>query len=518
MQVYIFKILLYDYMPVCHCDENYFGEISKEIYMKRLFSLVLYVSLLVFLLAFYGCEKDSSTGLDNTAPEKPTGLKASIEETYIQLTWDENTEEDLAGYNIYRSKISGSEYAKINSEIIEVSKYPTFIDTFGLIKGTTYYYVISAIDNFENESEISGEIDATFHKALYTLTIDIDKSDLGMTDPEEGEYIFEEGDEVPIKAIPEYGCIFLHWTGGVDDSLSSTTTVIMDKDITVMALFYEIKMVSIFGGTFNMGSNFEDSPDNPNPGSGTFDKERPIHPVSLDSFEMSIYEVTNAQYVDYLNNAKASNYIKMTNSSVIGNYGRWIDKNLLDFNEIRYSGSRFLVDESLENYPVTNVSWYGAKAFAEYYDLDLPTEAEWEYACRAGSETHFNTGNDLSNGKRSSDLENAGWYEYNSNGKSHPVGQKEPNAWGLYDMHGNVYEFCCDYCDHDYYSNSPSENPINEVDAYQGHIVRGGCYEEFGVYGVAAAFCRSACRFLGCNSPDGHIGFRVVRRPDGVKY
>ena len=89
----------------------------------------------------------------------------------------------------------------------------------------------------------------------------------------------------------------------------------------------------------------------------------------------------------------------------------------------------------------------------------LPTEAEWEYACRAGSDSHFCIGN------TEADLEKTGWYAGNSGSKTHPVAQKQPNAWGLYDMHGNVFEQCYDGYEeaqnHTTYTSDSVTDPIN---------------------------------------------------------
>lgn len=143
----------------------------------------------------------------------------------------------------------------------------------------------------------------------------------------------------------------------------------------------------------------------------------------------------------------------------------------------------------------------------------LPTEAEWEYACRAGTETKFYTGNNLSSdGSTSTDLDRAGWYNisYLSNGSfpgEHPVSQKTPNAWGLYDMHGNVMEWCNDWHDENYYESSPYADPTGPTSGF-GRVLRGGSWGNY------ASECRSA--FRGGSTPDGSsnsfIGFRVVRR------
>ena len=184
------------------------------------------------------------------------------------------------------------------------------------------------------------------------------------------------------------------------------------------------------------------------------------------------------------------------------------------YGDIHYTNNTFTVESGKENYPVYDVTWYGAKAFTEYYDgLDLPTEAEWEYACRAGTETLFYTGNEMdSNGNESTSLDRAGWYWYNSDTGgdypwTHEVGQKEKNAFGLFDIHGNVYEWCNDWYDSDYYSSSPSNNPTGSATG-SDRVVRGGGWFN------GAGSCRSAIRIGDYPSFRGsYLGFRVVRRP-----
>lgn len=125
---------------------------------------------------------------------------------------------------------------------------------------------------------------------------------------------------------------------------------------------------------------------------------------------------------------------------------------------MRANPSRFKGDDL----PVENVSWDDVIEFCkklsqkEAKKYRLPTEAEWEYACRAGTEMRFSTGDD------EEELKKAGWFNGNSDKKTHPVGQKAPNAWGLYDMHGNVMEWC-----RDVYKDYP-DSRIVTVDA-QGH-------------------------------------------------
>ena len=147
--------------------------------------------------------------------------------------------------------------------------------------------------------------------------------------------------------------------------------------------------------------------------------------------------------------------------------------------------------------------WEDAKEFCERLNAkegktyQLPTKAEWEYACRAGSTTKWCFGDS------ESQLGDYAWYDDNSGHTTHPVGRKKSNAWGLYDMHGNVHEWCADWYDEDYYGDSPSTDPTGP--SWGSHRVHRG-----GHYGYSAGACRSARR--SCYSPGygvGYLGFRV---------
>ena len=157
-----------------------------------------------------------------------------------------------------------------------------------------------------------------------------------------------------------------------------------------------------------------------------------------------------------------------------------------------------------DDLPVETASWNDCVEFCtklskrESKNYRLPTEAEWEYACRAGSQTAYHFGDDPSN------LGDYAWFRENTNVNPHPVGQKKPNSWGLYDMHGNVWQWCEDWWDGDYYSNSPGDNPVN-TKATLYRVARGGSWA------FSPRYCRSAFRqnFSPGNRGDG-FGFRVV--------
>jgi formylglycine-generating enzyme required for sulfatase activity len=127
----------------------------------------------------------------------------------------------------------------------------------------------------------------------------------------------------------------------------------------------------------------------------------------------------------------------------------------------------------------------------------LPTEAQWEYACRAGSTGRWCSGDN------ETELDAYGWHKTNSEERLHLGGQKKPNAWGLYDMHGNVFEFCADWYDKDYYKTSPENDPLGPLSGSE-RVVRGG------EFGNLATDCRCASRgHLAPTGNPGHPGFRV---------
>lgn len=158
---------------------------------------------------------------------------------------------------------------------------------------------------------------------------------------------------------------------------------------------------------------------------------------------------------------------------------------------------------SSELNPVEQVDWAACQKFVEKLNSDgyapkgfkfrLPTEAEWEYACRAGTRTAYAGEN----------LDSLGWYRDNSKYRTREVGTKSANPWGLYDMHGNVYEWCADKYDSDYYGTTKNaQNPINTSSGW-GWAARGGSWNE------SAANCRSANRFY-INEPKDFCGFRLA--------
>jgi len=189
-----------------------------------------------------------------------------------------------------------------------------------------------------------------------------------------------------------------------------------------------MEFVRIRLGEFMMGSEYEDSYQKPM-------NERPVHKVSLDGFWLARYEVTEAQWKAVMRKLPA--YCK-------------------------HRG---------DDHPVENVSWKAAQEFirrlnkAGEANFRLPTEAEWEYACRAGTTED-----------RYGELNEIAWYRENSSGSAHAVGLKRPNAWGLYDMLGNVSEWVQDWFGE--YASAPERNPQGPTRPSGGplKVDRGGSY------------------------------------------
>ena len=213
--------------------------------------------------------------------------------------------------------------------------------------------------------------------------------------------------------------------------------------------------------------------------------EGPVHEVTLSPYLIGKYEVTQKEYTD----------VMAFNPST--------------FQEESCSNP----DEDCDNRPVDNVRWVDLyevavnpsteKGFIAATDFSLPTEAQWEYACRAGQSGPFS-----GTGK----LDDMGWF--NTNVETHDVGLKDPNQFGIHDMHGNVHEWVRDEYDPDYYSTTDgATDPFNEVPATDA-IYRGGWYGTDGSGRSSQPTCRSASRGVNSAAAGGSIlGFRAAFYP-----
>ena len=214
-----------------------------------------------------------------------------------------------------------------------------------------------------------------------------------------------------------------------------------------------VEMVLIPGGWFIMGDERGEIDETP-------------HKVYVSSFYIDKYPVTQEEYEKVI--GKNPSRLKRPKNPV--EQVRWSDA-------VRYCNTR----SRLEGFqPTYNLETWECNFDASGYRL--PTEAEWEYAARAGTERKYFFGSDPSK------LKLYGWFEENSGGRPRPVGQKLPNPWGLYDIYGNIWEWCTDFYQVDYYQKSPGKNPQGPRTG-QTMVLRGGCWNSI------ANQCRSSFRY-----------------------
>lgn len=274
-------------------------------------------------------------------------------------------------------------------------------------------------------------------------------------------------------------------------------------------------------------------------GGTTIKNDAPIVSITLSGFKISEKEITNSEYINFLNSAYSNNWITIstiqvndpcgsyTENMVIGsgdapNVGEVFlqlgesggctssgeeehinNKSWISFNS---SNNTFeLLDTSKSDWPVNWVKWYGAYAFVKYYNVSLPTEAQWEYSSRGGKQLKYPTDDgSLSLSKANYNGETPGIY--NPNGHSFLVGSYNPNPYGLYDMGGNVWEWCQDYYSDSFYSDDVID-PINTIAGVESKRVRRG-----GSWNYHSATLLTYARASDFeNRGNNHFGFRIVK-------
>jgi formylglycine-generating enzyme required for sulfatase activity len=291
------------------------------------------------------------------------------------------------------------------------------------------------------------------------------KYQIGSTDPEThaaaAKYLLEAGAVEPVRYYyePRYASKDANVRLAVVDELCAAG----DKGKELMREMFRERckreMVLIPAGSFMMGSEKGDA------------DEKPVHEVTLSAFWMDRYEVTNEKYYTF---------VKCTNHRL----------------PPRDSGR---IPSEWELHPVVNVSWGDAESYAKWLKMRLPTEAEWEYSCRAGSTTEYCFGDN------EDELGEYAWFDNNSGGGTNPVETKQPNKWGLFDMHGNIREWCYDWYDEKYYSTSRAADPKGPSSGSH-RVLRGGCYR------YLAKDCRSSLRYrIRSDYSHNTLGFRVGR-------
>jgi len=338
---------------------------------------------------------------------------------------------------------------------------------------------------------------------------------------------FHRNGELEFNQIPNAASYRVEWASSLQgewkpfSELAALDNIVPTGEgnvIVTVPLFYRVvadtappDMVEVEGGTFTMGDTW---------GTGGSD-EVPTHQVTLSSFWSSKYEVTNEKMREVMqwayDNGKINVVVDTRVTNAVGD-----EQVLLFVNEwkmaITFADGTFAVEEGKENFPCPKVSWYGSAAFCNYrsgmegltpaYDLSdwscnfgidayrLPTEAEWEYAARggaSGADTLY-SGSDV--------IGDVAWYA-DDDGVVHEVGTKAPNELGIYDMSGNMYEWC--YDQYGAYEADPQTNPTGP-ESGSGQVMRGGGYGHY------APRCRVTCRWKdsATTTTDG-VGFRCVR-------
>ena len=338
----------------------------------------------------------------------------------------------------------------------------------------------------------------------FTLTVEVEGG--GSVDP--GSGTFESDEEVRLTATPDEGWRFDHWEGDLtggpfdhwqDPSLepANLATLVMDTDKVVTAVYVSkqtstetfdlggsvmLTVISIPGGTFTMGSSDVEQA-RFLLGGLDFSDESPQHTVAVSNFAMGETEITQAQFealMGYVPNIPES---------------------------CRSDCFEIALGDSL---PAAWVTWAEAVVFCEALSAvagrrcRLPTEAEWEYACRAGSTTAFNFGDS------EEDVNDHAWWSGNSGWprrdvNPHEVASKLPNAWGLYDTHGNVWEWVGDWWDA--YPSEAVVDPVGPrapVGEHSHKVLRGAAYNR------DPWALRSAYRFNTGPGAQFNFGFRIV--------
>ncbi|MCT4619886.1 MAG: formylglycine-generating enzyme family protein, partial [Marinisporobacter sp.] len=275
--------------------------------------------------------------------------------------------------------------------------------------------------------------------------------------------------------------LYTYSSDSIKKHIGNPLEILLKNNVTLPAIEY----IEVEGGEFLMGS--ENGEEN----------EKPIHTVTVNSFLISKYEITQAQFIHFLNEIKCNSngyyndneygfiqYIDMADEDCAVGYGA---------NHFYFKGSSMVPSADCS---ANEITWFGANAYCKWVGGRLPYEAEWEFAARGG-----NKGNGFTF-SGSDNYDDVAWNILNDNGQIHPVGQKQANELGIYDMSGNVYEWCFDWLG-DYISEKQN-NPKGPTSGYK-RIRRGGGWNSDFIY------CRSAFRSF--HYPDGSNnddGIRVV--------
>ncbi|MCL2005436.1 MAG: formylglycine-generating enzyme family protein [Planctomycetaceae bacterium] len=311
---------------------------------------------------------------------------------------------------------------------------------------------------------------------------------------------------------------FLKFPVPTADATATTEDDMKPYTETIPGTEISFKMLPIKGGTFQMGSP-EDEP-------GRRDDEGPRHEVEIKPFWMEEHETTWIAFEQF-----ALKHLRFNRKNMAPPTARERVADAFAAPTNLWGTSPSHANRGKPGYPASSMTLYAAQAYCKWLTImtgryyRLPTEAEWEYACRAGSEGAYSFGRDAEN------IDDFAWHFGNSNEQAHKVKQKKPNAWGLYDMHGNVAEWVLEHYAADTYANrkpemfgTPVRAPVTRIShmVAHGHIARGGHFDAElpdlrsarRLYSVGAAWNINEPAFphsIWWLTDAPFVGFRIVR-------
>jgi len=457
---------------------------------KRL--IVLIISLLLILLAF-SCKKETTEPEDQQTVATPTfspagGTYTSTQNVSIATTtpnatirYTTNGSEPTSTSSVYSSPINVSSTTTIKAKAFKDGWTPSATES------ATYTITPSGTVATPTFSPAGGTYTSTQNVALSCTTTGATiRYTTNGSEPTSSSTVYSSPINVSSTTTIKAKAFKDGWT---PSSTASATYTISGGTPG--------EMVLVPGGTFTMGDTRGEGDSN----------ELPTHSVTLNSFYIGKYEVTQAEYAQYM----------QPSSSWTSHYGHGDDYPAYYvswYAIIKYCNLRSLAEGLTPCYTISgstnpanwgsvptsnNSTWNAAICNWNANGYRLPTEAEWEYAARGAT----NTPDYLYSG--SDDINAVAWYSGNSGYTSHPVGTKAPNGLGLYDMSGNLYEWCWDWYSSSYYSSSPSNNPTGPASG-SGRVFRGGYWNS------SASYYRVAYRSY--NSPRSSYysyGFRLCR-------
>lgn len=440
-------------------------------------------------------DERQTTGVMNTVncslPVPENFRIENVDLSKIKLTWEDSSDFNL-GYKIERR------FEQSDWEEIKTTTNNSYTDTTFDFNTVVYYKVYSFAQNQlsepvveSNRTDISSATNIDYHiDSQNQVTLNWDYADTGhdafRIDRKQGN----ENWNLNYQTISNADQSF---TDNVDLLTHNYSYRVMVEIRGQNSEYIETRinyfdLVRVDEGSFEMGCTFEQN-------NCDTDEEFPVHTVYINSFYISKHEIDNRKFVDFLNSINC-NPDGSFNDQVYGNV-KYLEIEEEDC-PIYFNGIKFDVDEK-ENHPVNHVTWFGANAFANWASGRLPTEAEWEFAARGGAQ---GTAFEFSGSNNPDDV---AWLNANSDGHTHKIGLKQENELGIHDMTGNVWEWCHDWWDKDYYSVSPDNNPQGP-ESGERRVIRGGSF-----YNVSLNSRVANRYYYSPGTSRNFIGFRIVR-------